>query len=121
MKRDMDLCREILRRLEALPEPENFAPITIDGQSPETVSYHIKMLWEAGLIEALDLRTIGDYDYRAQCLTWEGHEFLEGARDEGMWKKAKDTALSKSGGLTLEVLKAVLVELAKRAALGAIT
>jgi DNA-binding transcriptional ArsR family regulator len=117
----MDLCREILRRLEALPDPDNFDPIEIDGQPPETVSYHIRLLWEAGFIDAHDVRTMGDYDYRAKCLTWQGHEFLEASRDDGLWKKAKDTALSKGGGLTLDVLKAVLVELAKRAALGAIT
>jgi hypothetical protein len=103
MKRDMDLCREILQRLEALPNPDNFDPIKIDGQPAKTVSYHVKLLWDAGLIEVRNVGAIGDYDYRPKCLTWAGHEFLESARDDGLWTKAKDTACPKGRPFTRRV------------------
>jgi hypothetical protein len=121
MKRDMDLCREVLRRLEEHPEPENYFPLNIDNRSDEEVSYHVRLLHQAGLIDGENTTSRDGFGWHAFNLTWEGHEFLEAARDDGLWKKAKDTTLSKGGGLTLDVLKAVLVELAKRAALGAIT
>jgi predicted transcriptional regulator len=121
MKRDMDLCREILRRMEEYPGAELPDRIEIDGKSVEEVSYHVMLLDEAGFIEAIDASSMGGIDYIPQRLTWEGHEFIEAARDDSLWKKAKDTTLSKAGGLTLDVLKAVLIDLAKRAALGGLT
>lgn len=47
-------------------------------------------------------------------LTWLGHEFLDAARDDGRWEKAK-SAISKVGGWSFEVVKHILVELAKDA------
>jgi hypothetical protein len=117
----MDLVRELLRRIEEHPEAELPDRLQFDGKTEEEVSYHVMLAYEAGFIEALDASSTSGIDWMPQRLTWEGHEFLEATRDDGLWKKAKDTTLSKGGGLTLDVLKAVLVELAKRAALGAIT
>ena len=59
MKRDMDLVREILLRLEAIPLPagawtevNGWRPgMEIEGHDPEAVTYHIRMLREVGLIE----------------------------------------------------------------------
>ena len=45
-------------------------------------------------------------------LTWEGHEFLDAARDSKNWEQAKQVG-NKVGGLTLDVMKAVLIGLAK--------
>jgi hypothetical protein len=121
MKCDMDLIRELLRRIEEHPGAELPDRLEIDGKSAEEVSYHVMLAHEAGFIEAIDASSTAGIDWIPERLTWEGHEFLESARDDGLWKKAKDTALSKGGGFTLDVLKAILVELAKRAALAAIT
>jgi hypothetical protein len=35
-------------------------------------------------------------------LTWEGHEFLDAARDEKRWKKAMSTVKEKGGTITIE-------------------
>jgi len=48
-------------------------------------------------------------------LTWDGHEFLDAARNPSLWERAKCTALKQTGGLSLEVLKSVLIDLAKHA------
>jgi|TARA_B110000093_G_scaffold133925_1_gene143340 hypothetical protein len=51
-------------------------------------------------------------------LTWQGHEFIEAARNDGIWNKAKDIMLKKTGGMSLDVLKVLLTDLAKKAVLG---
>lgn len=52
MKRDMDLVRKILLALEAHPEPWDWFELKIDGHSGVEVSYHLKLISQAGLIEA---------------------------------------------------------------------
>ena len=53
-------------------------------------------------------------DYWIHRLTWAGHEFLDAARDETRYRKAVRRVVDCTGGLIFEVLKALLVEEAKR-------
>ena len=46
-------------------------------------------------------------------LTWQGHEFIEAARNDTFWKKAKKIVFSKSGALSIDVVKALLIAMAK--------
>lgn len=46
-------------------------------------------------------------------LTWEGHEFAEAARDERRWKNAMGIVAERSGNITLDVMKQLLVSLMK--------
>lgn len=48
-----------------------------------------------------------------KSLTWDGHEFLEAARDDSLWEKAKRLVLEKTGTLTFEALKLALMEAMK--------
>ena len=48
-----------------------------------------------------------------QRLTWEGHDFLDSARDEGAWNHAKDAAAKSGGALSFDVLKSVLATYVK--------
>ncbi len=47
---------------------------------------------------------------------YEGHEFLDAARSDTIWSKAKATVMKNAGTLTLEALKATLAILMKHAA-----
>jgi uncharacterized protein DUF2513 len=120
MKRDMDLVREILIAIEnalfdggplQLTPPENY--------SPDQVAYHIMLLHQAGLIYGFDFSTDVAPDWRPGYLTWEGHEFLNAARDGGRWARAKALVLEKRGGLMFEVLKQALVYEMKKRVFGA--
>ena len=116
MKRDLDLIRQMLLAIENAPA--GFAPeLRIEGYADAQVGYHAYLLIDAGLARGADVTTHGSEGPEAiiQSLTWEGHEFIEAARDESRWKKAKDIAASKGGGLTLDVMKALLISLAKSA------
>lgn len=102
MKRDMDLARSIMLALEESPGPnlvDIYMEAYVQGHTPEEISYHVMLLHEAGLIKALDMSSFGQYDWSPERLTWEGHEFLESSRDEGIWKKAKKIMVEKAGAL----------------------
>ena len=108
MKRDMDLIRQILLRLEELPMTGGRHDIEIDGYSHEQIIYHVRLMDEAGLIEAQDLTTMTAIDWRPKRITYEGHEFLDAARSDKLWHTAKDKLMSTTGTLTIEGLKIAL-------------
>jgi DNA-binding transcriptional ArsR family regulator len=81
MKRDFELVREILLKIEEKESAKGWIEIQLDGFTPEQISYHIKLLDEAGFIEARDASTNDRICWKPMNLTWEGHEFLDTARD----------------------------------------
>lgn len=121
MKRDMDLVRSILLELEKHPHVSTRMDLNIEGYSPDEVSYHVKILDQAGLINAVaDANPPFDPTWVPISLTWEGHEFLDAAKDDTRWNRAKGIMKEKGGGMVFEVLKSVLVEMAKAAAFAGI-
>jgi hypothetical protein len=112
MKRDMDLVRSILLKIEEQPFTGAWVEISVDGYSPEEITYHIMLLAEADLIDA---DNVSDHDsilWMPIRLTWQGHEFLDAARDNNRWNKAKNT-MEKFGGFVFDIGKQVLLELIK--------
>jgi hypothetical protein len=82
MKRDMDLIRDILLKLEEVPENSYLSnpPEDLDLQehSFEEVAYHLGLLIDAGLLEASQDLSGG---FAVKKITWHGHEFLDDTRD----------------------------------------
>lgn len=118
MKRNMDLIREILMQIEERQHNIEFAPLEIEGHSEEEMSHHIMLLDEAGLIQAEDLSAFGGHEWRVRRLTWWGHEFLDACRDDKRWDTAKKVMNERTGGLSFEVLKQLLVQLMEDAVFG---
>ena len=119
MKRDMDLARNILIELEEGEEAIGPFQLEQSDVSGEKLGYHVLLLAEAGLIEAEDHRALSrDWDWRPLRLTWEGHEFLEEIRDEGIWKRAVALVKNKTGGVAFELLKESVKIVAKDALSG---
>ncbi len=120
MKRNMDLVRQILFEIEKCENPWGPNEIEIEGHSGQVVSYHIKLLSQAGLMEAEDASCMGPegFSWSAGPLTWEGHEFLDAARDQTIWKKAKSTVLERVGEVPFEVLKELLIQSVKSSVFG---
>jgi hypothetical protein len=108
MKRDMDLIRQILFKMEELPMTGGWYDIEIDGHSRDEIIYHVRLMDEAGLIEAQDLTTLTSIDWRPKRITYAGHEFLDAARSDTVWNTAKDKLLSVTGTLTIEGMKIAL-------------
>lgn len=115
MQRDMDFVRKILLVLEARgPEPATIPEV--EGRSADEVGYHLWLLWKGGFIEAIDATSMADLTPRIipTSLTWQGHEFLDLARNKTNWNKAKSWILDKGQALTLEAMKVVLPVILKQ-------
>ena len=104
MKRDMELIREVLLKVEEIPFDGAFHDICVDGRSPNAIAYHVMLLHEAGFIEAMDLGV----GWKPVRLTYTGHEFLDAARNNSIWENAKTAVVESTGVLTLEGLKVAL-------------
>ena len=118
MKRDMDLVRQILSNAEARDFESDEPPASYQAQTVEE-AYQIALMNDAGLVQA---------DYTSQAgtpvcatifrLTWSGHDFLDAARDETIWKKAKDTILKPGISWTFSVLAEWLKQEAQKKLFG---
>jgi hypothetical protein len=112
MQRNMDLVRKILLKLENSPNgwaPQDFG---IQSFSSQEIGYHAHIMMQEGLIEAVDVTDRGSSGPEAmpRNLTWKGHEFLDLARDQGRWNRAKST-IDKVGGAPISVWLKVLNDL----------
>jgi hypothetical protein len=108
MKRDPELCRDLLLKVEELPFDGRFHDVVVEGRSDEEITYHIMLLDEAGLIEAEDLSTLSGMCWKPKRLTYSGHEFLDAARSDTVWQKAKAWTMKTTGTVALEGLKLAL-------------
>ena len=112
MKRDMDLARQILFKIEASPTVDDVIEVHVDGHTDDEVAYHVLLLHEAGLVAGTSVATFGDSSgFFVQRLTWQGHEFVEAARDNLTWGRVRDV-MEQSGGFVFEVAKQILVQFA---------
>jgi len=108
MKRNWDLIRSILLKLESQAEARgSLSPDGFTGFDSEAVSYHFKLLQSAGLIEAIDYSSLNELSLVARSLTWQGHEFLDKIRNDTVWNSLKTTIKSKSLDLSLDTIKQV--------------
>lgn len=116
MKRDWDLIRALLLEIEERcgPEPVGAEQLQAGSDRPQ-VAYHVGLPIEAGLVAGEDTTSHAGEDYMVQRLTWRGHEFLEAARDDTRWKRAKTTIVSKGGALMFELVKETLIAGARAA------
>jgi DNA-binding transcriptional ArsR family regulator len=111
MKRNLDLCREILQRIEAHPKRWYLGRPEVGETSQGEVEYHIDLLRQAELV-TIEHRLGGQYRYG---LTWAGHEFLDATRDDTIWTTTKKTAVEKTGGLSLAVVQDLAISLSRMA------
>lgn len=109
MKLDWELVRLILLELESSADTTTILqPIDIAGYDRLLVSYHLRLLTEAGLVHGECSQPIGEpWCCYATSLTWGGHQLLETMRSKPMWNRIKTVAREKGLTLSFEVIKAV--------------
>jgi len=118
MKRDMDLIRSILLKVEESKRPWCEGIMEVAGYELGAVTYHLRLLIQAGYITALELPDSNtEYGYLLQDaqMTWLGHEFLEQVRDPEIWRRTKDGA-EKVGSWSFSFLGSLAKGLAKQKA-----
>lgn len=108
MKRDMDLIRAILQRVEEADKSLSFNDLSFEGKTANEVGYHVDILIHHDFIDGNVERTWGG-DYVAMNvvgLTWDGADFLEATGNNEVWSRAKEAVRNTVGSTTLSVIKA---------------
>ena len=116
MKRDMELVRKMLLEIESRDD------VLLPSDDPSDyrlIAYHLLLLREGGLIAGIDEieRPSGELIVQVKAqprLTWAGHEFVDAARSETLWKEATEKTGSALGTVSFVVLTQLLAQLAKQ-------
>jgi len=120
MKRDMDLIRALAQFLEDKPDDKPVEAPPISGYSELQIKQHLVLMHEAGLIRCERVRSTTDPERVIYVLpfglSWQGHEFLDAARDETVWRKVTAEIKAKGLSVTFAVLQALLLEAVKKSA-----
>jgi len=115
MKRDFELIRNILLDVEAAPAGQLLNHFSYEGKAEAEVLEHIDLLAKANFIEA-KVPLDGDgvpWGCHVSRLTWKGHEFLETARNETLWRKVLGQVRASSVSVSLDVLQGLLTKALK--------
>jgi uncharacterized protein DUF2513 len=111
MQRDIDLMRLLLLELEGEQS------IDLGTYAPEQLNFHKALIVDAGFAEGIinystSKNASADIPDVAilRRLTYAGHEFLDSAKNEKVWNKAKEIVRRNGLALTLEAMKISLAE-----------
>lgn len=109
MTRDWEIIRAILIRLEESETPDSFVRMKdFDGVSDQVVAYNMRLLRDAGCIEAAIRETsTGDNLIGAAVarrLTPKGHDLLDTIRNESVWAQIKEKFRSKGLDMTVDLV-----------------
>ncbi len=109
MKRDMELIRKILFKIEDTVDNTAKHNLTIEGYTMEQVAYHCAILYEGGYIYGYKPQYGSNniYSFCVGRLTWEGHDFLDKIREDTIWNKTKETIKEKGLPLVFDIVKSV--------------
>jgi hypothetical protein len=119
MKRDMDLVRELLLRIEAInlrtgkPVPQMVPLENLIGPNEhrDSIAYHVRLLIDAGFVKGPTAFLASEIP-AVTGMTWSGHDFLDSIRDPEIWRRTKEAA-KEAGGSTVEILRDIAVGLIK--------
>lgn len=117
MIRDFELIRKIL--LEVQSSPASAQPFSVEFPSEydqAVVNEHVELLIEAGLIKGKLIKALsGVAGMALHGLTWEGHDFIQAAEKDAIWKRSLEIVKEKGGAITFDLLKELLKSVAKSA------
>lgn len=118
MRRDMDLIRDLMLKLEAIETPgrrcihilPDCPEISIPDRTPEEIDYHLSLIDGASFVDSGGVDPSRGIALRG--LTWSGHDFVDSVRDPAIWRATKDGA-QKAGGFSVDLLVALAKGLIK--------
>ncbi|MDX1432247.1 MAG: DUF2513 domain-containing protein [Gammaproteobacteria bacterium] len=110
MKRDLDLIRSLLFAVEKNEDPTAMLDPKIEGYNELQISYHIMLMDDAGLLKGTDRTAIGVFRWSASHLTWAGHELLDAARKDEIWKEVMAKVDASGDNVPFDLLKKLLLE-----------
>jgi len=103
----MDLIRLLLL------EKEGEGSIDLSKYSKDQINYHLALLIEANLLEGkVHYSSAMNKDVPDKIwvkrITWDGHEFLDKARNDKIWDKAKEIIKNKGASISLQAIMIAL-------------
>lgn len=110
MNRDLDLIRLLLLLTDGDEPKLDFTPYT-----QAQWLYHSALLIEAKFVHGRTIEN-GDGEIATTIrsrLTWTGHEFLDAARNDKIWKKAGEKIKHSGVQVTVSLLEELLKQLLK--------
>lgn len=113
MKRDPELIRSILLRIEGHDGSNCEIDTSFDGFDEATVRYHVALLIEANFIRGSSYVITESLVPMAVpgLLTWAGHEYLDSIRPKERWDKIK-TAIGKTGSVGFAAIQQIATRVA---------
>jgi hypothetical protein len=108
VKRDLDLVRQLMLQIEALPAAPPVQYRMSEIEDPVLLA-HLELLIDAGLVNGKIARshgTRGDV-ISVSGLTWQGHEWVEMVRSQSVWNETKRTLTERASAMTFELTKEV--------------
>jgi hypothetical protein len=110
-----DTCQEITDESELVEHfgrSNDLRNVIYKPDTDQQIGYHALLLLESGLADGIDITVQGgEPSGRILRLTWEGHDFLEAAKEQSRWEDAKRLIFEKVGSASLQVWTAVLSQL----------
>lgn len=109
MKRDIDLLRVILLRVEAEGDPEEplIHSLGVEGYDQAFVNEHVKILIESGYIE-------GEIKYSTnnrilltaiRGLTPKAYDFLDNIRNNELWNRIRERIATTTGTASVPIIE----------------
>ena len=111
MKRDLDLIRQILLRIENECSPTHHTRCYIFKDlcsSHEAIAYHVRLLVKSHLVDAQDVSGGEFEDYLIKGLTFEGCNFLDEIRDNSKWHRIKQAVAHVGNGISVSDILAIV-------------
>lgn len=108
MKRDLDLVRSILIRVENADDEVDADAMATERWPREMVAYHVRLMEHHGLLDvSQDFRDMnGDtIELTVAGITWSGQDYLDSIREPKVWDRVKKTLASTVGSTTLDVVR----------------
>ncbi|MGR6904784.1 DUF2513 domain-containing protein [Lysinibacillus sp. G01H] len=106
MKRDLNLVRELLLLIESNDDKKEL--VIPENWDREVVAYHLEILDQAGYVKNSTRWADNKPFWLMASMTWDGHEFLDSVKNNGIWNKTKEGILNKGlelGSVPLDVVK----------------
>ncbi|MGG4552565.1 DUF2513 domain-containing protein [Paenibacillus humicus] len=120
MKLDRDCVRDLLLFVESLDhgqivQSDDLSNIpALASHSSEAINYTVEKLDEAGYLNVQFMRVLGGEDpFFIKSITWDGHQFLDNIRDDGIWKETKKVT-SKVASVSVGILTDVAASVMKK-------
>ena len=109
MKRDLDLIRDMMLRIEAChPKDGKITSETFKDlcDDEEKVAFHLFLLYDVGFIvaEPVNHSKMRCSDYIVEYLTFIGCDYLDSIRDQSVWNSIKEKLRRIGGNAPLDIL-----------------